>query len=211
MAVAVQTQVSPYRTYVVDVPVTAAAWQYKTVTIPGDVAGTWPKDNTVGAIVYFVFGVGSSRKTTANTWATQGTAVGTAATTNFFAAGGFTYITGVTVLPGTQAPTAAQSPLLMRPYDQELATCQRYYQKMDVPIIYQGYAAGAGAVVYGTMPYKVPMRSGPTITFPGATYFNASALAVYGVPQLTHFAFQYTISAAGAGFFNSGFIMDARL
>jgi len=156
MAVAVQTTVSPYRTYVVDVPVTAAAWQYKTVTIPGDVAGTWPKDNTTGAVIYFVFGVGSGRKTTANTWATQGTAVGTAATTNFFAAGGFTYITGVVVLPGTQAPTAAQSPTIMRPYDQELVTCQRYYWKSSVIV--------DTTPAMQTTTFLTPMRTTPTIT-----------------------------------------------
>ena len=37
-------------------------------------------------------------------------------------------ITGVVVLPGIEAPSAARSPLIMRPYDQELLTCQRYWQ-----------------------------------------------------------------------------------
>jgi len=169
MAVTVQTTVSPFRTYVVDVPVTAAAWQYKTVTIPGDVAGTWPKDNTTGDVIYFVFGVGSGRKTTANTWATQGTAVGTAATTNFFAAGGFTYITGVTVLPGTQAPTAAQSPTIMRPYDQELQTCMRYYQKYGGLLIPNSTQASTAFV------YPVAMRATPTFSGGGAGFNSAPA------------------------------------
>ena len=67
MAVAVQNVSAP-RTYVVDVPVTAGSWQYKTVTVPGDVSGTWPKANTTGACIYFVFGVGSGRKITPDVW-----------------------------------------------------------------------------------------------------------------------------------------------
>jgi len=189
----------------------ANTYEYKVVTIPGDTTGTWLKDSSKGMQVVVAMAVGTNYQGPAGVWS-AGLFLGATGTVNGIAAtSDVMRITGVVVLPGIYAPTAAQSPLIMRPYDQELMTCQRYYQKMDTPIIYQGYAAGAGAVVYGTMPYKVPMRSGPTITFPGATYFNASALAVYAVPQLTHFAFQYTISAAGAGFFNSGFIMDARL
>ena len=41
---------------------------------------------------------------------------------------GYASLTGVVVLPGIEAPSAARSPLIMRPYDQELLTCQRYYQ-----------------------------------------------------------------------------------
>jgi len=115
------------RSYVVDVSVTAAVWQFKTVTIPGDVAGTWNTTSGTGATISFCFGAGSGRKIAANAWvAADG--VASASTTNFFATTGTVFITGVVVLPGNQAPTAAQSPLIMRSYDQELVTCQRYFR-----------------------------------------------------------------------------------
>jgi len=214
MAVAVQTTVSPYRTYVVDVPVTAAAWQYKTVTIPGDVAGTWPKDNTTGAVIYFVFGVGSGRKTTANTWATQGTAVGTAATTNFFAAGGFTYITGVVVLPGTQAPTAAQSPTIMRPYDQELVTCKRYFQWIAYNMYFT--AAGAGAINGDSVSFP-QMRAIPTIGSvvidPNVSQRQTNAQLASMTSATINGAIQSVSSLAGGGVECVGyrFSLDARL
>ena len=56
-------------------------------------------------------------------------------------------ITGVTVLPGTQAPTAAQSPNIMRPYDQELVTCQRYWCRFD--------AAAASIRSYASNPFII--------------------------------------------------------
>jgi hypothetical protein len=38
-------------------------------------------------------------------------------------------LTGVVVLPGIEAPSAARAPFIMRPFDQELLLCQRYYEK----------------------------------------------------------------------------------
>jgi len=178
MAVALQSLASPYRTYVVDVPVTALSWQYKTITMPGDTTGTWRKDNTHAASIFFVFGVGSGRKTTANVWATQGTAVGTAATTNFFSAIGGPLITGVTVLPGVYAPIAAQSPLIMRPYGQELSVCQRYYYKRIYSAgnwfaALQAYSTGACSGWICTFP--VTMRGAPTVTASGTFCLASSA------------------------------------
>jgi hypothetical protein len=163
--------------YVADVPVTGGSWQYKTVTIPGNVAGTWNAGNTTGAILSFCFGSGSSRKAAGNTWLAVD-AIATAATTNFFAATGVVYLSGVTVLPGTQAPTAAQSMNVMRPFDQELVTCKRYYEKSyhyaGLPGNNLQLFGGAAGYTGATLPIGFPIgmyfqftvdkRASPTVT-----------------------------------------------
>jgi hypothetical protein len=182
MAVAVMNG-AQNRSYVVDVPV-VAGWQYKTVTIPGDTAGTWAVGNTTGAWIMFCFGGGSSRKNVANAWH-AGNFSATLTTTNFFSATGYMNLAGVVVLPGIEAPTAAQSPLIMRPYDQELLTCQRYYWKKqstsssEVIALLQAYG---GTSAFGYMwRYPVQMRATPTISTPGGGYFFLSAPASSGI------------------------------
>jgi hypothetical protein len=86
-------------------------------------------------------------------------------------------ITGVTVLPGSEAPSAARSPFIMRPFDQELVTCQRYWQKSYPYASPAGTLAAGGAlslVLFGTTGtgnlagmtehFVVSMRAAPTIT-----------------------------------------------
>jgi len=117
------------------------SFEYKTITIPGDsnTAATWLKDNGVGLNLYFAMMTGTTYQTTAGTW-TAGLFIGATGAINGVAATSDVFcITGVVVLPGTQAPTAAQSPLLMRPFDQELVTCQRYWESSYD----YGYATGS--------------------------------------------------------------------
>jgi hypothetical protein len=108
----------------------SATPEYKTVTIPGCTDGTWKADNTIGLGVVFTMASGTTLTApAANVWNTSffiaapGQINGVAATTDIFR------ILGVVVLPGIEAPSAARSPLIMRPYDQELVTCQRYYKQ----------------------------------------------------------------------------------
>jgi hypothetical protein len=163
MAVALRNGAGSVRSYVVDVPVLANQWQYKTVTIPGDVAGTWNTDNTSGAVVSFCFGAGSATKGTANAWI-AGNILASAATTNFFATAGAAstvYLTGVVVLPGNTAPTAARASFVMRPYDYEILVAKRYF--------YQGVPPARGVIVAGSFarggcPHPVRMRAVPTVT-----------------------------------------------
>ncbi len=77
---------------------------------------------------------------------------GIAATTDTF------QITGVVILPGIQLLTATQSPNIMRPYDQELLLCQRYYAK---------------SYNYSVLP--------GTVSLPGALFVFASTFATAGV------------------------------
>ena len=109
---------------------TADGWGYYTVTFPGDTAGTWGTANTDKLWLDFCLASGANGIVTPDVWsATIGFA--SAGQTNFLsAANQAIQLTGVVILPGIEAPSAARSPLIMRPYDQELPMCQRYYRKV---------------------------------------------------------------------------------
>ena len=144
--------------------------QFNVVTIPGDTSGTWAIDNTTGMIITFAIAMGSSNTASvANAWITTACAAapgqvnGVATTSDVFR------FTGLVVLPGIEAPSAARSPLIMRPFDQELATCRRYYQNWGgVP--YERF--GMGTQVTATSadvltPFVPIMRAIPTMSIIG--------------------------------------------
>jgi hypothetical protein len=164
------------RMYVVDVPVTAAVWQYKTVTIPGDITGTWVKDNTTGIGVFFTFAGGSTFQTTAGAWATGGNFFASPATTNLLGTNGSAvYLTGVVILPGNETPSAERSAFILRPYDQELLTCQRYFEMWSSEgASYLSFAAGSASsttVADHPFVFKTEKRSAPTISVSSPTHF----------------------------------------
>ena len=209
----------------------ASTYEYKTVTIPGDTTGTWAKDNTVGIRIFFTLMAGSSFQATAGVWAAgnyfgaTGTINGVAATSDTF------FITGVIVLPGIEAPSAARSPLIMRPFDQELLTCKRYFQTFGgvTPIEFIGsgvvYSTSSAEVV---VPFQTQMRAQPTISFIGsmalvlnttglvaATGLSASSISFHSCAVIVTGASglvvgNQTMLATNADI-NARFRMDARL
>jgi hypothetical protein len=211
------------RSYVVDVPIAAASgWLYKSVTIPGDVIGTWYTDNRAGAYISFGFGSGSTYKApAANTW-TAGNFSASPATTNFFATNATLYMTGVTVMPGTAGPPAARACFAMRPYAQELLLCQRYfwiwnggqYSRLGL-----GYNDSTTTCQF-TLSLPAAMRVTPTVNQNGLCS-NGPALSpisfqfmsgnlisfVGGSSGLTVGASQLYMSLASQNFF----LLDARL
>ena len=156
----------------------ADTWEKKTITFAGDTTGgTLNNDNNSGLEMWWYIGAGSNYTTGtlqtswgANTWANN--AVGTtqlaASTANDWA------ITGVQLEIGTTA-----TPFEHQFFGQELATCQRYYEKSYDTGTDPGSAttssawlmrhptAGAGAFF---IPYKVSKRTNPTTV----TYGRAS-------------------------------------
>ena len=207
--------------------------EYKTVTIPGDVTGVWLTNNSIGINVFFAMVAGSTRLTAPNVWgsgafwaATGQVNAGQAVTDRF-------RITGLVVLPGIEAPSAARSPLIMRPYDQELVTCQRYYTKSYNYATAPGTAStGAGAVsgiaynttnIYGiNAVFKTRMRAVPTIALysflgtqgvvtVGGTNSDTVAASVGGT--LSENSFNTVSSSgltAGTGYY-CNYVADARL
>jgi len=154
------------RSYVFPFTINASAtWEYKTATIPGDTSGTWAVGNTIGIQFGFTMMAGSGQTTAAGAW-TAGVFRGVTGTVNGVAAASDSmFITGVVILPGTHTITAAQSPLLMRPYDVELQLCQRYYEVLTTPpTLNQSIASGESAAgnYYASWHFKTVKRATPT-------------------------------------------------
>ena len=102
----------------------ANTFEYKTITIQGDSSGTWLTDNGIGLRIYWDLGTGTDNRATAGAWTGSGR-IGATGSTNWIGTNGATfYITGVQLEVGSTA-----TPFERRSYGQELALCQRYYQK----------------------------------------------------------------------------------
>jgi len=104
---------------------TANTWEYKTITIAGDISGTWLTDNGTGIAVNFSIGSGSTFSTTAGSWVAGNFLNATGATSVVGTNGATFYITGVQLEAGTTA-----SPFEYRSYGTEESLCQRYYYRV---------------------------------------------------------------------------------
>ena len=205
------------KTYTID---TADTWEKKTITISGDTVGIIDNDNGAGLYVRWVlasgpdFTSGTSPNGTWEAYTTANAYVGQAvnladSTSNYI------NITGVQLELGENA-----TPFEHRPYDMELAMCQRYYQ-----VIEAGVNAYSSTGITG-FPFNTAMRATPTLTFS----YSGTANRVYridtgGTSDLTVAATALTdkffislfatspagwASAAGIGF-RSIFVFSAEL
>jgi hypothetical protein len=143
----------------------------------------------------------------ANAW-TAGNFLATSATTNFFATTGTIYFTGVIILPGSEAPSAARSPFIMRSFDQELVLCKRYWERSMM--YFAGYSpAGAGLAAMG-VPFSVEKRASPTVTQISASFNNCS-LSTYGADATRGCNCVVNVAATGTFVINTNVASDARL
>ena len=143
----------------------ADTWEYKTITIPGAIGGTWLTNNGIGFGIWWDLGSGSQYGTsTTETWGQNGKFWATGSTQMIKTSGAKFRMTGVQLEVGRNA-----TDFEYRPYGEELSLCQRYYQKMyfttsDYPFGYC-YTYNQGNSACG-IPLAAPMRtSSPDITF----------------------------------------------
>jgi hypothetical protein len=192
------------RAYLVNLVVTAPnTYQYYSVTIPGDTAGTWNQGSVVALYISFCFGTGTNAQGSPNAWL-SGSQVGTSSTTNFFATNGNSVqITGVTAFAGTIGPSSTTAVLAQRHIDDELRICQRYYSKSfpqgTVPAQNAGNAGnhtmvctGPSLVSIGVVTYPVIMRATP-----GLISYNPAAANAN--PRNFTISADYTGTNFGAG------------
>jgi hypothetical protein len=186
---------------------TANTWTTISVTIAGDTSGTWLTTNGVGIRTIFSLGTGSSLSGTAGAWAGAQYYSATGATSVVGTSGATFYITGVQLEIGTSA-----TPFERRLYNQELANCMRYFEKL-IGNAYTALGAGYAYTTTATRYYvawQVPKRTNATVTLSAANTFytqgsgvdtNPSAVSVVGGPSTSSFLMAATGTyTAGAGF-----------
>jgi hypothetical protein len=178
--------------------------QYNVITVPGCVDGAWNKDTAIGIGLQFVIASGITAPS-ANTWlsagyqAAPGQTNGVASTSDVFR------ITGLVVLPGSQAPVAAQSALILRPYGEELLICQRYLETGTVTV--QSPAIGTLVVPY---PFKATKRANPTMSnLIAPTLSNATA--AFNLISMDQIGLGVTASVANGYAASWKFMADARI
>jgi hypothetical protein len=179
----------------------ANTWEYKTVTYEADTSNSIDNDNQLSMRPFFFLTAGSDRTTDDNavdTWTASNTAnnayghtadiIGTASAT--------WYITGVQLEVGTVA-----TPFEHRSYGEELALCQRYYQRYggaSGTILDGGYGTSANATYVGKI-IPVTMRAAPTITKNG-TWSSANATISFVYISNNYFTLTATHSSTAYWF-----------
>ena len=152
---------------------TADTWEYKTITIDGDTGGTINNDNGAGLSLYITLAAGANFAGTPHSGWGAYTATDDFSfsdNVNFTAQTGTFYITGVQLEVGEQA-----TPFEHRSYGDELAACQRYYQKSYIDGVAVGTVTQVGCNMDPvptsgntwryTHNFTSHMRATPTYTF----------------------------------------------
>jgi hypothetical protein len=148
-------------------------WEFASVLIDASPsAGTWDYTNGVGIAVIFSIAAGTDFQTTANAWQTAGNTFATANQVNACdnTANNFR-LAGVQLEQGSVA-----TEFEARRFDDELAACQRYWEKSYAYGTSPGTATGLGmmyqlqsgiannSTAYTTAFFRVSKRAAPTIT-----------------------------------------------
>lgn len=180
------------RTYPFTFNLSNAGWNYITINIPGDTAGTWAvAGNAAGLGVVFDLGSGATALGPPGVWS-GGAYNGAQGETSLLATNGaILQITNVQLELGSQA-----TPFDWRPVGEELLLCQRYYQT-PTSLINPAYNGAGGASHFSWM-LPVQMRAVPTVAFNNITYSNTSALTMNAVSN-TSLRTNVTVTAAGYG------------
>ena len=170
---------SDTRVYAANCTVSSAnTWEYKTITVEGDTAGTWLKTNGIGLKIQWYMALGSNFQGTLDQW---GTAYGASGQINVCNTNNATFqVTGVQLEVGEQA-----TPFEHRSYGDELARCQRYYVDIkfglnEGPAYSPGRDAQYGHVRAAHVQYPVPMRATPTVSIQSG---NANSMDRFGRGQ----------------------------
>jgi hypothetical protein len=201
------------RSYVTDFTLVANTDTWVTTTIPADTSGLWSFDNTGCASLCICFGTGTTFQGVTNTWL-SGNYIGDSNTTNLAAtAGNWVVMSDAVMMPiiDTSIPASVylpyeRMPLFERWDDDELRTCQRYWQSDNIQLA--GYApTSVGCVYY--QPYKVVMRTSPSVGY--TTVSQANCIIFQPNGQTASGLQAYCATASTGGYYWYGtYTADAR-
>ena len=148
------------------------SWARQTVTFPGDTSGVLANDNTAQLHLRFFLHGGSNYTsgTLATAWesATNANQISSSANSIFESDSATFFITGVQMEVGEQA-----TPFEHRSFGEELALCQRYFQKYSDNGSDHGYVTTGninGSRFYGVLRYTTTMRATPTVSTTGSGF-----------------------------------------
>jgi hypothetical protein len=175
----------------------ANTWEQKSITVAGDTSGTWNKTNSIGLTLSLSLGTGTTFSGTAGAWASSNFLSATGATSVVGTNGATFYITGVQLEKGTQATSFEY-----RQYQQELALCQRYFQKYTGALL-SGYNATSGTI-FTTLLFPVELRANPTINYSNFINSNCSNAVTNAVTtKLLRVSGVITSTASGFSIFDA--------
>jgi hypothetical protein len=176
------------RSYVAEYTINQANTpEYKTITFTMDngTVGTWDYENGLGLSVFFVLACGTAIQGTANSWQSANI-ISTSNQVNFLSATSRSfYLYQVQLELGSSA-----TPFENRPIGEELALCQRYYEKSYSLGVNPGtstltgelaYIAPITGTVYQNIIFKVSKRTLPT----GTVYIYSTTGAINNVRDIT--------------------------
>ena len=155
------------RSYPYNYTINAAdTWEYKTITIPGDVTGTWATDNTKSHQIFWSLGMSPDYAAPVNAWVAAQRWGSTTGTTGIMGTLNATwYITGVQLEVGRNATEFEH-----RSIGEELALCQRYYYEYPkgntYNIIANGFANTSSNALFHFQ-FPVPMNRAPVVATTG--------------------------------------------
>lgn len=146
------------RSYPFNVTLSAAnTWQKFTVIIPGDTGGTWVSSGSGGGLYLIIAAVGGTTfQGTPNAWAFANTFATSSNTNSLLSTSGATFQVG----PAKLEVSTAVTPLVQLQPQQNLALCQRYYEKSYNP----GTAPGTASSLSGSFSWLFPVGTSGQIS-----------------------------------------------
>jgi hypothetical protein len=176
------------KSYTID---TADTWEKKTLTYEGDTTGTLDNDNSRSMDINMWLAAGSdySSGTLSTSWKAAVQTDRVVGQVNLAdSTSNYINITGVQLEVGTEA-----TPFEHRPYDMELARCQRYYQLHDGMIAANG---NESVQLYPTISFQTAMRATPSVSQTGTIAFVRPSVANYSQSSVAVSIISATSTAA---------------
>jgi len=163
----------------------ANSWQFISVTIPLDSAGTWTFDNSLGMVMFIGTVAGTTFQTsTLNAWQ-SGNFIMASTATNWMATAGATLrIAQLSIVEGPLGFSATGFARQGRGIQQELALCQRYIEVFDqnnggstTRPIGMGLCTATNAASF-LIALAVKKRANPTVTVTAASHLQVSNASI---------------------------------